>query len=145
MTQRSTHDWTETRELIVQILDQSQLPMVAVSETLHECSKLREESQFKILSQKETNAFAMFEQLEEAQDFLTDLTNFDQKKKKKGRKHKFGSVIAGSEARQTLPIICRGLRLPLNICWALIQVPDERRGENKVVLMHHLMDLLPTV
>lgn len=84
MTQRSTHDWTETRELIVQILDQSQLPMVAVSETLHECSKLREESQFKILSQKETNAFAMFEQLEEAQDFLTDLTNFDQKKKKKG-------------------------------------------------------------
>ena len=86
VTQRSTHDWTETRELIVQILDQSQLPMVAVSETLHECSKLREESQFKILSQKETNAFAMFEQLEEAQDFLTDLTNFDQKKKKKREK-----------------------------------------------------------
>lgn len=145
MAQRSIHDWTETRESIVQILDQFQLPMVAVSETLHECSKLREGSQFRILSQKEINAFAMFEQLEEAQDFLIDFTNFKKKKKKGGRKHKFGSGIAGSEARQTFPIICRGLRLPLNMDWAFIQVPDERRGENKVVPLHHSMDLLPTV
>lgn len=84
MAQRSIHDWTETRESIVQILDQFQLPMVAVSETLHECSKLREGSQFRILSQKEINAFAMFEQLEEAQDFLIDFTNFKKKKKKGG-------------------------------------------------------------
>ena len=108
----------------------------------HEWTKLREDGRIETLADNiKYTACALLEEVENAERFLAELENFQ-----KRDNHQLGCVVAGSGFRQTYPAICHGTEPPMNASmdWALIDIPEERCGENVVSLNYRLLGFVST-
>lgn len=106
----------------------------------HEWTKLRADGKIETLPGNiKYTVCALLEEVENAQRFLAELENFQ-----KRNNHQFGFVVAGSGFRQTYPAICHGTEPPMDASmdWALIDIPEERLGENVVSLNDRVAWLL---
>lgn len=109
------------------------------SREFHEWTKLRADGKIERLPcDIKYTACALLEEAENAERFLAELENFQ-----KRDNHQFGCVVAGSGFRQTYPATCHGTEPPMNASmdWALIDIPEERRGENVVNFNDRLLGL----
>lgn len=108
----------------------------------HEWTKLKADGKTETLPGNiNDTACDLLEEVENAQRFLAELENFQ-----KRDNHQLGCVVAGSGFRQTYPAICHATEPPMNASmdWALIDIPEERRGENVVSLKDRLLGFIST-